>query len=127
MRTRKGDQAANAATDSKPTASTPRASRSSTAATTKRTSSSSAPVVASPPPPSPSSAAAALAAATAVADAQAQPLPPALRLPVLATMGLAISTVLHVLATQFGDGEVGSVARTAGGWGEVWGVVGWRS
>ncbi|KFY63399.1 hypothetical protein V496_03984, partial [Pseudogymnoascus sp. VKM F-4515 (FW-2607)] len=91
MRTRKGDLAA-AATDSKPTPSTPRALRSSNSVA-KRTSSSSYARIASPLPSSPS-AAAALAAATAVADAQAQPLPPALRLPVLATMGLAISTVL---------------------------------
>ena len=42
-------------------------------------------------------------------------------------MGLAISTVLHTLVTQFGDGGVGSVARTAEGWGELGAVVGWRS
>lgn len=57
----------------------------------------------------------------------APPLPRAVRLPVLATMGLAISTVLHALAIEVGGAEVGRVARKAGGWGEVGAVVGWRT
>ncbi|OBT62353.1 hypothetical protein VE03_08432 [Pseudogymnoascus sp. 23342-1-I1] len=118
MRTRKGDLAATSAAAA--SASTPRASRSrSSAAIAKRTSTSTAPAASS-----------SSSSSTAAAQAQAQtkaPLPAAIRLPILATMGLAISTVLHVLATQIGDGDVGRVARTAGGWGEVWGVVGWRS
>ncbi|OBT70664.1 hypothetical protein VF21_10348 [Pseudogymnoascus sp. 05NY08] len=110
MRTRKGDQAATAAaTSSKATASTPRAPKSTTVA--KRTSS---------VPITPSSSAAEELRAGA-------PLSPAIRLPVLATMGLAISTVLHQLATQFGDGGVGHVARRAEGWEELGVVVGWRS
>ncbi|OBT42180.1 hypothetical protein VE00_06843 [Pseudogymnoascus sp. WSF 3629] len=110
MRTRKGDQAATAAaSSSKATASTPRAPKSTTVA--KRTSST---------PIAPSSSAAEELRAGA-------PLSPVIRLPVLATMGLAISTVLHQLATQFGDGGVGHVARRAEGWRELGAVVGWRS
>ncbi|OBU01200.1 hypothetical protein VE01_00920 [Pseudogymnoascus verrucosus] len=110
MRTRKGDQAATAAAAAtKATAaSTPRAAKSTTVA--KRTSST---------PIAPSISAEELRAGA--------PLSPAIRLPVLATMGLAISTVLHQLATQFGDGGVGHVARRAEGWGELGVVVGWRS
>ncbi|KFZ02252.1 hypothetical protein V501_09615, partial [Pseudogymnoascus sp. VKM F-4519 (FW-2642)] len=110
MRTRKGDQAATAAAAAtKATAaSTPRALKSTTVA--KRTSST---------PIAPSISAEELR--------DGAPLSPAIRLPVLATMGLAISTVLHQLATQFGDGGVGHVARRAEGWGELGVVVGWRS
>lgn len=113
MRTRKGDLAATAAAAANKAttaASTPRAPK-STSTIAKRTDS--APAAIPPPPP-------------AAGGAKA-PLPSAIRLPVLATMGLAISTVLHALATQFGDGGVGSIARTAGGWGELGAVVGWRS
>ncbi|KFY88820.1 hypothetical protein V500_06099 [Pseudogymnoascus sp. VKM F-4518 (FW-2643)] len=110
MRTRKGDLAASSAANKATTvASTPRAPRSTTTTVAKRTDS--APVATTP----------------AAAGAAKAPLPSAVRLPVLATMGLAISTVLHALATQFGDGGVGSIARTAGGWGELGAVVGWRS
>ncbi|KFX97377.1 hypothetical protein O988_04900, partial [Pseudogymnoascus sp. VKM F-3808] len=97
MRTRKDAAAAANATATKASASTPRAPRAtrSTASANnsiarRRSSSSSAPMASS--------------GEVAVADAGAQ-LPNAIRLPALATMGLAISTVLHVLATQFGDGD----------------------
>ncbi|ELR06369.1 hypothetical protein VC83_05373 [Pseudogymnoascus destructans] len=108
MRTRKGDLAATAPA-SKATSSTPRAPKSSTTVA-QRTSSA---------PIAPTASAEELRAGA--------PLSPAIRLPALAIMGLAISTVLHALATQFGDGEVGSVARRAEGWGELGAVVGWRS
>jgi hypothetical protein len=55
------------------------------------------------------------------------PLAHAVRLPILAAMGLAVSTVLHALAMEFGTGDIGRVARRADGWGEVGAVVGWRA
>ena len=61
------------------------------------------------------------------AEHAAAPVPSAVRLPILAAMGLAVSTVLHALAEEFGTEDIGRVARTAGGWGEVGAVVGWRT
>ncbi|KAI9833046.1 MAG: hypothetical protein M1819_003879 [Sarea resinae] len=77
-------------------------------------------------PPKKSQSRLAEATGSTPAPLPASKLPAPLRFPLLVVFSLTLSSLLYTFAADFTAGELASVSRKLDGWGEIFGLIGWR-